>query len=93
MEARGNNKSYIVNEAPGGYDAFGSTLHYGNLKKLPKNKGVIIADGWKNAHKNAVASELDEKWGDFTQDWFIYGLVWYEFFEKALADHLQHCTV
>src|SRR3546814_18014545 len=51
MESRGNNLSYTVDDVPAGYDSFASTLHYGALRKLPKNKGVIVADGWKNTHK------------------------------------------
>lgn len=76
MESRGNNRSYTVEDEPAGYDAFGSALHFGALHKLPKNKGVIVADGWKNAHKNAVASMLNSTWEDFSREWFIFGLAW-----------------
>lgn len=52
------------------YNAFGSTLHYGNIES--KGDETILLDGWRNAH--AVTTHPDDK--DFTTDFNVFGLYW-----------------
>ena len=58
MESRGNPPSY----APGGYDTFGSTLHWGPSWNQ---------DSWSKTH-------AEKKGVDLTANFHIYGLVWSE---------------
>ena len=59
MESRGNNESYPA----GGYDTFGSTLHFGPSPD---------ANGWPNTHKTFKPD------ADLTNDFHVYGLIWNE---------------
>ena len=58
IESRGNSPSY----APGGYDTFGSTLHWGPSWK---------EDKWQLTH-------AEKKGVDLADDFHIYGLIWNE---------------
>ena len=57
MESRGNPPSYPA----GGYDTFGSTLHFGPSSDT---------NGWPNTHKTFKPD------ADLTKDFHVYGLIW-----------------
>ena len=66
METRGNPPSY----QPGGYDTFGSTLHWGPAWN---------ADAWSKTH-------AEKKGTDLTADFHIYGLIWNETYMGTYFD-------
>ena len=67
MESRGNPPSY----AAGGYDSFGSTLHFGP---------VATENGFENAHAVMHTGE------DLTSDFHVYGLLWNESYIGTYLD-------
>ena len=66
MESRGNPPSY----PPGGYDTFGSTLHWGIDYKI---------DFWAKTH-------AEKKGIDLTADFHTYGLIWNETYIGTYLD-------
>ena len=67
MESRGNAPSYV----PGGYDTFGSTLHWGPSWN---------ADAYSKAHAT-------KKGTDLTADFHTYGLLWNETYFGTYLDN------
>ena len=69
MESRGNNESY----APGGYDIYGSTLHWG-------------LDFPTNQFPRTHATLGDELQQDLTADFHTYGFIWNETYMGSYLD-------
>ena len=67
MESRGNSPGY----PPGGYDTFGSTLHFGPY---------YTEDPWYKAHQSLSGVDL-------TADYHIYGLIWNETYMGTYFDN------
>lgn len=67
MESRGNDPSY----PPGGYDNYGSTLHWGP---------VYTQDKWPLTH-------TEKKGVDLTADFHVYGLIWNETYIGTYFDN------
>eukprot|EP00731_Ephydatia_muelleri_P003313 Em0001g3313a len=66
MESRGNSPGY----AAGGYDTFGSTLHFGPY---------YLEDPWYFAHQTLSGVDL-------TADFHVYGLIWNETYMGTYFD-------
>ena len=76
MESRGNAPGY----PPGGYESFGSTLHWGPIFS-------------ENAYEKTHAVRQADNESDFTQDFHIYGLIWNETYIGTYLDDPENTVL